>query len=197
MCRQTQDHSVQAFFFFFLALQVLLFFLQHTHKKLANKGHTAVLPRPNRPWVTWGHPKEPKVQKYRGGKTTSCRLVGSFPLCLSYYWASAKCLITASSRQDLPRSQCSLEKMSLVGRSRHDFKKNAGEGGTSIVELDFGWCFVLFFENFFSRFDLSAPLSTGVPEPLYTCASSHQFFGTGKINVEKLLSPFHQHQHFE
>lgn len=26
-----------------------------------------------------------------------------------------------------PRSQCSLEKMSLVGRSRHDFKKQARE----------------------------------------------------------------------
>lgn len=43
----------RSFFFFFL------FFLkkrfppfQHTHKKLANKGHTAVLPRPNRPWLT-------------------------------------------------------------------------------------------------------------------------------------------------
>lgn len=32
-----------------------------------------------------------------------------------------------SSRQDLPRSQCSLEKMSLVGRSRHDFKTQARE----------------------------------------------------------------------
>lgn len=33
---------------------------------------------------------------------------------------------SVSSRQDLPRSQCSLEKMSL-GRSRHDFKTQARE----------------------------------------------------------------------
>lgn len=34
---------------------------------------------------------------------------------------------SVSSRQDLPRSQCSLEKMSLVGRSRHDYKTQARE----------------------------------------------------------------------
>lgn len=78
----------------------------------------------------------------------------------------------------LPEASVHLRKcLSLAGLDMTFLKrtKNAGEGGTSIVELDSHCCrfncrvFLFFFLSL--RFKRSAPLSTDVPEPLYTCAS--------------------------
>ena len=132
-------------------------FSQYTLKRsLIFKAALHVLPRQNRPGSNLNRGplrKKKKKKKERPNHWTQWDPSASteqFPIHPS----------SVSSRQDLPRSQCSLEKMSLVGRSRHDCKTQAREE--------------LWFELSHSLF----PLTWCSHYPLHTCARSHQFSNT-------------------
>lgn len=98
-------------------LQVLL--SQYTLiRSLIIKAALHVLPRPNRPSTNLSG--VPKKENEQGPSIEPC----GTPQRAQY---DPPTPASVSSRQDFPRSQCSLEKMSLVGRSRHDFKTQARE----------------------------------------------------------------------
>lgn len=90
-----------------------------------------VLPRPNRPTtnLTGGLPlqKNKTKQKEKRKKKKKAQTLNSAGPPSASVEQFLPPLSSVSSRQDLPRSQCSLEKMSLVGRSRHDYKTQARE----------------------------------------------------------------------
>lgn len=99
-------------------------FSQYSLKRsLVLKAALQVLPRQNRPSanLNWD-----PFKKHEKKKAQTLNPVGP----LSEHKNKATLHPTpssVSSRQDLPRSQCSLEKMSLVGRSWHDYKTQARE----------------------------------------------------------------------
>lgn len=143
-------------------------FSQYTLKRsMILKAALHVLPRQNRPSTNLNRGKNEKGPSIEPCGTPSASRE-QFPPPPS----------SVSSRQDLPRSQCSLEKMSLVGRSRHDYKTQARE------------------ELWFELSHSLSPLTRCSHYPLNTCARSHQFSETNKKDF-KLLSPFQEIQHFD
>lgn len=130
-------------------------FSQYTRKRsLILKAALHVLPRQNRPSTNLN--RGPFKKNEKGPSIEPCgtphRAQNNSPCPPS----------SVSSRQDLPRSQCSLEKMSLVGRSRHDYKTQARE------------------ELWFELSHSLSPLTRCSHYPLNTCARSHQFSETSK-----------------
>lgn len=96
---------------------------QYTLKRsLLLKAALHVLPRQNRPRTNLNrgpfknHEKDPNIEPCGTPERTQKKIP-----------PPTQPPSSVSSRQDLPRSQCSLEKMSLVGRSRHDYKTQARE----------------------------------------------------------------------